>query len=196
MQTTNDNTAPTDQSTSPSPSDNSQNQNPNDQQGEFLLTLQTELEESKNRLNELTRISQQALADLQNFKKRTEEEKTRFLAFANASLISDLLPVLDNIDRATTHLPEDPSAKEWAQGILGILKQMEQILQDKGLTVIDTNNQNFDPNFHEALLTTDGPNELIIKELEKGYKLGDKVIRRAKVTVGHGENNTSTTDNN
>jgi len=153
----------------------------------LLQTLQTELEETKSRLNDLTIISQQALADLQNFKKRTEEEKKRMMTFANSNLISELLPVLDNIDRAVSHIPEEPTAKEWAQGIIGILKQLEQILQDKGLNPIENDQQEFDPNIHEAIMTKAGPADQILQQLQKGYRLGEKILRRAKVTVGHGE---------
>lgn len=150
-----------------------------------LAALQAELENSKAKLTELTQISQQALADLQNFKKRTEEEKIKFVAFANATLISDLLPILDNIDRAMTHLPEDPSAKEWANGIMAVLKQLEEALKARGLEYIATTGQTFDPAHHEALMTEPGPKDQVIKEIEKGYKISDRVLRRAKVTVGN-----------
>ena len=149
-----------------------------------LTTLQTELENSKAKLMELTQISQHALADLQNFKKRTEEEKVKFVAFANASLISDLLPILDNINRAITHLPEDPAAREWASGIMAIIKNLEEVLKARGLETINAVGQTFDPTLHEALMTEPGSKDQIIKELEKGYKLADRILRRAKVTVG------------
>jgi molecular chaperone GrpE len=153
-----------------------------------LTALQTELENSKAKLVELTQISQQALADLQNFKKRTEEEKIKFVAFANATLISDLLPILDNIDRAMAHLPEEPSAKEWANGIMAVLKQLEEALKARGLEYIATTGQTFDPVHHEALMTEPGPKDQVIKEIEKGYKITDRVLRRAKVTVGNTPN--------
>lgn len=155
----------------------------------YFQTLKTELEDAKNKLNELTIISQHALADLQNFKKRTEEEKNRFVSFANSNLITDLLPVLDNLSRSIAHIPENSASKEWAQGIVAIIKQMEQILSEKGLTPIETLNQSFNPNFHEALATQSGPADQIIKELEKGYYIGERVLRRAKVIVGNGEEN-------
>ena len=150
-----------------------------------LTTVQAELESTKTRLAELTQISQQALADLQNFKKRTEEDKIKFVAFANSTLISELLPVLDNIDRSLAHLPEDPAAREWANGILAIMKQMDDVLKARGLEKIETAGLTFDPNLHEAVMTEAGLKDQIIRELEKGYKLSDRVLRRAKVTVGN-----------
>ncbi|MCC7432980.1 nucleotide exchange factor GrpE [Candidatus Peregrinibacteria bacterium] len=155
-----------------------------DTQNDVLTILQNELEAAKARLNELTTISQQALADLQNFKKRTEDEKAKFIAFSNANLIGDLIPVMDNINRAIGHLPEDPAAKEWAMGIIATTKQLESILEARGLQKIISVGQQFDPNIHEALMTEEGPADQIIRELETGYRLQDRVLRRAKVVVG------------
>lgn len=149
--------------------------------------LQNELEDTKTKLAELTQISQHALADLQNFKKRSEEEKAKFIVFANSLLITELLPVLDNIDRAIVHLPEDPAAREWANGILAIIKQLEKTLKKQGMEKIPVENQTFDPNFHEAVMTQPGEKDLILQEMEKGYKIQDRVLRRSKVVVGNGE---------
>lgn len=154
--------------------------------GEDFAALQAELETTKSKLAELTQISQQALADLQNYRKRSEEEKIKFVAFANAGLISDLLPVLDNIDRAAIHVPEDPTLREWAEGIINIFKKLTETLNERGLEVIATLGQKFDPNLHEAVMTENGPQDQIIKELEKGYRLNDRILRRSKVTVGNG----------
>ena len=145
------------------------------------------LEAAKVKIAELTNISQQALADLQNFKKRSEEEKIQFLSFANAALITDLLPALDNMERALAHIPEEPAAKEWAQGILATMKQLEQILAEKGLEKIESDRKDFDPQFHEALMTEEGEQDKVVRAVSKGYKIGKKVIRRAKVAVGHGK---------
>lgn len=149
--------------------------------------LQNELKDTKSKLSELTLISQHALADLQNYKKRTEEEKIKFVAFANSGLIADLLPILDNIERATTHLPEDPAAKEWANGLLIIFNKLRETLHAHGLESLPTENLPFDPNLHEAVMTENGPQDQIRKELEKGYRLGDRVLRRSKVSVGNGQ---------
>ena len=152
-----------------------------------LTALQNELEQTKNKLTELTIISQQALADLQNFKKRTEEEKTKFVSFANAGLISDIIPMLDNLDRALSHLPEDPSARNWAEGILAITNQLHSLLTARGLETISASSGPFDPTMHEAVMTDSGPADQILRELEKGYRLSDRVLRRSKVVVGNGQ---------
>ncbi len=150
-------------------------------------STQTQLLAAQAKIAELTAISQQALADLQNFKKRTEEEKAAFITFANAALITDLLPALDNMERALAHIPEEPAAREWAQGILATMKQLEHILAGKGLEKIESERENFNPEYHEALMTEEGETDKIMRELSKGYKLGKRILRRAKVAVGHGK---------
>ncbi|MGL5830629.1 MAG: nucleotide exchange factor GrpE, partial [Candidatus Altimarinota bacterium] len=107
----NDQTIPTDDQNNPSANE------PVSEEQILLQNLQKELEDSKTKLQDLTNISQQALADLQNYKKRSDEEKSQFLTFANANLISEILPVIDNVERASQHVPEE--AKDWAQGIIG-----------------------------------------------------------------------------
>jgi molecular chaperone GrpE len=151
-----------------------------------LTALQQELEDTKNKLSELTLISQHALADLQNFKKRTEEDKEKFVIFANSTLISSLLPVLDNLDRALLHLPEEPASREWANGMLAIMKQLEDTLKKQGLEQIPSSGQKFDPVLHEAVMTEPGEQDRITREMEKGYRIQNKVLRRAKVIVGNG----------
>jgi molecular chaperone GrpE len=148
--------------------------------------LQNELTDTKMRLQELTNISQRALADLQNFKRRSEEEKFGIIAFANAGLMTDLIPSVDNIHRALEHAPTDLALQEWLTGVTASLRELENTLTAKGLKPIESQGQNFNPNLHEALLTVDGEKDMVIKELEKGYYLGEKVLKRAKVSVGNG----------
>lgn len=170
-----------DKTQTPIPDETTANSTSSDN-GEYEALVK-ELEEAKTKLTELTQISQQALADLQNYKKRSEEEKTKFVTFANASLITNMLPILDNVERAIANVPTD-SSKEWNDGIVAIFKQMQEILKTHGLESIITTDQNFDPNLHEAVMTEEGPADKIIRELEKGYKIGDRVIRRSRVVVG------------
>lgn len=175
----NDQTLPTDNTTTAPATE------PVSEEQILLQNLQKELEDSKTKLQDLTNISQQALADLQNYKKRSDEEKSQFLTFANANLISEILPVIDNVERASQHVPEE--AKNWAQGIIGTLKQLESILSEHGLQKIPTTGKSFDPRLHEAILTENGAQDSIIKEIQAGYLLKDKVLRPAKVSVGNGQ---------
>lgn len=146
--------------------------------------LKTELEETQAKLQDMVVISQRALADLQNFRRRAEEDKANFVQYANAELILDLLPIIDNSYRALSHEPKDA---DWAKGVEQILRQLTQIIEKKNVKVIPTEGQKFDPNMHEALLVGPGEKDIVTAELEKGYLLGDRVIKRARVKVGNGE---------
>jgi molecular chaperone GrpE len=163
----------------PTPQDASSPQNDKD-----FATLQAELEQTQNKLDEMMNIAKRALADLQNYKKRAEEEKAAFVAFANAELIAAILPALNNFERALTHEPKDA---EWAKGVEQIYRQLTNELQKRGLSPIDAKGQKFDPHLHEALLAAPGEKDLVLEELEKGWMLGDRVLKPARVKVGNGE---------
>ena len=160
------------------------NQNQTSCQNDDYAALKAELEQTQIKLQEMVTISQRALADLQNFRRRSEEEKTNFVQYANAELIIDLLPAIDNIHRALNHDPKDTN---WAEGVKQSLKQLTQVLEKRNVKNILTTGQKFDPTLHEALLVGPGEKDMVIEELEKGYMLGDKVIKRARVKVGNGE---------
>jgi len=151
-----------------------------------LTPLEQELADTKAKLEEMVKISQIALADLQNFKRRAQEEKSQFVLFANAGIVTELLPIFDNAERAIQHAPQDANLKDWIDGVIATLKQFETTLQEKGLKQINSLNQNFDPNFHEAIVSDFGPKDLVLKEFERGYTYNEKVLRRAKVAVGNG----------
>ena len=104
---------------------------------------------------------------------------------ANARLIAAILPILDNLDRAKEHLPA--GTEEWAKGFEMSLSQLHQVFTSAGVTPLESLNQPFNPDQHEAVAQGPGPKDTVIEEFEKGYKLGDRVIRHAKVKVGNGE---------
>lgn len=139
----------------------------------------------KQELAEMTEIAKRAMADLQNLRRRQEEERNTLITMAGAGLISEILPILDNLERARQHVPE--AAKDWAQGIEMCVNQLNKIFENNGLQVIETVGQPFNPDLHEALIQGPGDKDIIIEELEKGYMLGKKVLRHAKVKVGNGE---------
>ena len=143
-----------------------------------------EIEKLKRELEEMTDLSRRALADLQNFKRRSEEEKTAFIKFANAAMIQEFLPSIDNIYRSLEHESRD---LDWTKGVEHTLRQFIQSLEKAGIEVIETKGRLFDPNLHEALLVAPGEKDKIISELEKGYTFNGRVIKQAKVQVGNGE---------
>lgn len=146
--------------------------------------LKTELEETQGKLKEMTNITQHALADLQNFRRRAEEERASYVTYANADLMNDLIPVLENMNKALAHEPKDA---EWIKGAETVMKQLQQTLEKRGLTPVEAANKPFDPKIHEALMTGPGPKDQVVEEYEKGYMLGEKVLKRSRVRVGNGE---------
>ena len=124
-------------------------------------------------------------AEFDNFKKRTEREKASIAEFAKAGLIKQLLPILDNIDRASA---ADHDSTEYIKGIEMIVKQFESIAANLGIEEIAKTGDRFDPNFHEAVMHVEdetlGEN-VIADVLQKGYKIGDTVIRAAMVKVAN-----------
>ena len=126
------------------------------------------------------------LADFENFRKRAEREKQDYFKYAMAGVIKDLLPVLDNFDRALEHAEE---GDEFHKGVLLIYKQLFDVLRRHGLRVIDEANVHFDPNIHEAVVTEEDPNvpsHTVTMVLQKGYFLHDRLLRPAMVKVATG----------
>lgn len=146
---------------------------------------QEKQESLKDQVDELTEMAKRAMADMQNMKRRFEEEKIAVITRANANLIKELLPVIDNFDRALDHIPEE--AKDWAEGLTMSINQMKKVFEDFGLKAIEAEGKEFNPDLHEAVVQSPGKKDTIIKEFEKGYILGEQVLRHSKVSVGNGE---------
>ena len=146
----------------------------------------TELEQ---KIADLTAGWQRTQADFVNYKKQAAEEKSKYCRTANANLIYELLPVLDNFQLAAKHVPENLENDNWAQGIKQIEKQFEDILLSVGLERIESVGQKFDPNFHEAVdhIESDKTEDEIVEEVLSGYKFDGEVLRPAKVKVSRGK---------
>jgi molecular chaperone GrpE len=138
------------------------------------------------KIEELTNQLARAMADLQNYKRRSEEEKVSFVKFANAELLKIILPLLDNLDRSVTHLPEDLKGNEWTKGMLHIHEDLLKTFEKIGLKKIKTVGEKLDPKKHEALLAGPGEKDMVTEEFEAGYYLLDETIKPAKVKVGNG----------
>ena len=124
------------------------------------------------------------MAEFQNFKRRAAKEKSDIHAFANERIIGDLLPVMDNFERALETETEDTEA--YAKGMQLIFEQMKTALEKAGLKEIEALGLDFDPNVHNAVMTDNTEeyeNDKISKVLQKGYKLNDKVVRPSMVAV-------------
>jgi molecular chaperone GrpE len=144
-----------------------------------------ELEELQQKIEELTLALQRERADATNIRRRHDEEITRLRTHLKAGLIKDLLPVIDNFERALKHVPADLADTDYVKGVQGVVKQFEKTLADIGVERIKTVGEHFDPHLHEAvsLEEGDGKHEVVSEELQAGYKIGVEVVRHAIVKV-------------
>ena len=130
---------------------------------------------------------QRAQADFINYKRRTEQEKEGISQFAKSTIILEVLPVLDDLERAFTATPPRLNKLSWVDGIRLIWNKLHTPLEAQGLSEIKAVGEPFDPHLHEAVRENKGKEGVVIEEVQKGYKFYDKVIRPSKVVVGNGE---------
>jgi len=138
--------------------------------------------EAAEYLDQLQRLQ----AEFANYKKRTEKEREEFISQANATLIKQLLPILDDCERALQTIPANLRGLTWVEGIALIERRLRKTLEQEGLTSIDAVGEMFDPQLHHAVVreeTTERGEDEIIGELQKGYRLHDKVLRPSMVRV-------------
>lgn len=130
---------------------------------------------------------QRAQADFINYKRRTEQERAEATKFANAMLILNLLPVLDDLERALDNTPTQLAGLSWVEGIRLIYRKFRSVLEAQGLAEIKAVGEAFDPALHEAVLYEEGEEGKVIGELQRGYRLHDRVLRPSLVRVGKGK---------
>ena len=155
---------------------------------EKLEELTRELEATKATADEHRYNWQRSAADFANYKRRTEEERASLGRFSNAVLIGKLLGVLDDFDRALESVPEEDAGSAWVEGIQHVERKLRGVLESEGVTPIEAIGQPFDPNLHEAVVhedTADHPDNEVIGELQRGYRLHDRVIRPSLVRVAN-----------
>ncbi len=128
-------------------------------------------------------------AEFENYKKRTSKERIELFSTANQELMTVLLPVLDDFERALAHIEDDNEAEELRKGVLLIYQKLIKTLEQKGLAKVDVKQGDvFDAEVHEAITQIPAPSKKLIGKIvdivEQGYKLGDKIIRFPKVVIG------------
>ena len=129
---------------------------------------------------------QRSAADLANYKRRVEQERAEQARLANAALVINLLPVHDDFGRAVETLDSTLVGLNWVQGVLAIQHKLAALIESMGIEEIPAEGQPFDPTQHEAVGNQPGPDNVCMHVVQKGYALGDKVIRPAMVVVGDG----------
>lgn len=144
-------------------------------------------DEYEQKMSELTADLQRVRADFENYRKRAEVDKEMARANGRVQAISALLPVIDNIERAIAHRPEELAGNAWADGVASLVKNLEKSLESLSLTRIDaTPGTHFNPEHHEAVQfdeDADGEHDVIAEELQSGYMLGQEVLRPSIVKV-------------
>jgi len=124
-------------------------------------------------------------ADAMNVRKRAEDDRMRMAGHYKSMVIKELLPTIDNFERALKALPKELEGNDYIKGIEGIVKQFADTLTKLGVERIKTVGEHFDPELHEAVTMEegDGKHEIVSEELQSGYKMQDEVIRHAMVRV-------------
>ena len=143
------------------------------------------LKDLEKQLAELTDALQRERADVINVRRRHEEQITSLKTLVKANVVRDLLPVIDNFERALKHVPKELQVNDYEKGVQGVVKQFEQTLANMGVQRIKTVGEVFDPRLHEAVSMEEGDGvvERVCEELQPGYCLGEDIIRHAMVKV-------------
>jgi len=153
---------------------------------EDVESLKKVLAEERAKAGDYLANWQRAQADFINYKRRVEQERNEVARFANATLVLSLLPVLDDLERALENVPAELAGINWVEGIELIYRKLQALVQECGLCEIVAVGQPFDPNIHEAVLRCEGEEGMVVEEVQKGYRLYERVLRPTKVMVGGG----------
>lgn len=154
---------------------------------ERIEALERELSEANAKSEEHLYNWQRSAADFSNYKRRTEDERSVLSQFSTAALISRLLAVLDDFDRALANVPSD-AHDSWIEGVQLVERKLRGVLESEGVTQIEAIGQPFDPNLHEAVAheeTTEHADNEVIGEVQRGYRLHDRVLRPSLVRVAN-----------
>ncbi|MFZ4451971.1 nucleotide exchange factor GrpE [Salibacterium aidingense] len=147
---------------------------------------EAEIERLKHEAEEWQNKALRAQADLDNVRRRAKEEREKEAKYRSQAVIESLLPVLDNFERAINAAPDNEDADSLLQGVNMVYSQLFEALEKEGLEVVQTEGKEFDPHQHQAVMQVEEEgfeSNQIVEELQKGYKLKDKVIRPAMVKV-------------
>lgn len=151
-------------------------------------TIEQQLDKANNKIAELEDKYLRQAAEFDNYRKRTLKEKAELIKNGGERAIESILPILDDFERALANMAKDENAQEILTGIELIYNKFISILKQNGLQKIETEGQNFDTDYHEAIAMVPTPDEAlkgkVLDCIQTGYMLNDKVIRHAKVAVG------------
>lgn len=146
----------------------------------------SELEQLRQLVEEHQQRALRAQADFDNFRRRTRQEKEEFAKYASMKVVEQLLPVVDNFDRALAASKDTKDFDSLLKGVEMIFRQLDQVLANEGLKAMDAVGQPFNPEFHQAIMQVESDEHeegIVVEEVQKGYMLKDKVLRPAMVKV-------------
>ncbi len=144
-----------------------------------------EVEVLEQQIVDLTEALQRERADVINVRRQHGQQISNLKTLVKTQVIEDLLPVIDNFERALKHVPKDLEGNEYIKGVNGVVQQFEKTLLELGVQRIKTVGERFNPDLHEAIGVEDGDgeHEVVSEELQAGYKIGNDIIRHAMVRV-------------
>jgi len=154
-----------------------------------ITALETQLAQTKAELEKFRDLALRSSADLDNYRKRMSKEREEAIKFANSSFLERLIPVLDNFEFGLQAARSASSPVSILEGMKMVQKQFQDFLSSTGIEVIDATGQHFDPQLHEAISQEESkqvPDGIVIRQLRRGYKLRDRLIRPANVVVSKG----------
>jgi molecular chaperone GrpE len=160
-----------------------------------LAVLRDRLRTAEQEAAEARASWQRSAADFQNYRRRTEQEREQSLGLASELLLRKLLPIADDLRRAFDNVPDHLRDDAWVSGLRLVERKFEQLLESEGMEAIPAQGEPFDPRWHEAIAheeTTTAPDGHVIEELQRGYRLRDRVLRPALVKVASNTAETST----
>ncbi|MBE0523074.1 MAG: nucleotide exchange factor GrpE [Methanosarcinales archaeon] len=159
--------------------------------------MDKEIEATKKRADEYLDSLQHLQAEFDNYKKRVDKEKKDLIEYANSDLISELIDVMENLERGVASARDSDDIESVVKGMEMVCTLLKGILESKGLRPIEAAGQKFDPYYHEAMMKTPSdeyPNNTVMEEFQRGYKIKDRVIRYSKVSVSVDENKNNNTN--
>jgi molecular chaperone GrpE len=149
--------------------------------------MSQQLAEEREKAEQYYRNWQRSAADFVNYKRRVEQERGELARFANAAMVINILPVFDDLERAVETVDAHMAGLNWVQGVVAIHRKFANLLEAMGVAEIPAAGETFDPAIHEAVARQPGAENTVLHVVQKGYRLGEKVVRPAMVIVGEGD---------
>ncbi|MGE5139945.1 MAG: nucleotide exchange factor GrpE [Rudaea sp.] len=159
-------------------------------QGQEAGSTEQQLDQERSKAAEYLENWRRTAAEFANYKKRVDRDRAEYAQFANSQILSKLLDVMDGFDAAFQAIPAKFREEPWVQGIRLVEQKLSRVLEGEGVKPIDAQGKDFDPNYHEAMFYEPTPGEpegRVTAEFQRGYVLGDRVLRPSRVKVSKGE---------